>query len=73
MAYLRFEISGAVKMPLPQALQDALPTIKTKINQLKAYCEKINAGQPNEENTVRFKHHICRHDEGKPCDQEEDI
>ncbi len=73
MAYLRFEISGAVKMPLPQALQDALPVIKTKINQLKSYCEKINAGKPNEENTVRFKYHTCYHDEGKPCNPEIDI
>ena len=73
MSYLRFRIDGAIKQPLPQAVKDALPAIRAKILQLKNYCEKINAGLPNEENTISFKQHICRHDEGGACDSEVDI
>lgn len=73
MSYLRFTIDGAVKLPLPTALNNALPDIKAKLQTLKAYCSKINAGQSNEENTIRFKYHICHHDEYLPCEPEQDI
>jgi len=73
MSYLRFRMDLAVKRPIPQALQDRIPTIKEKICELKAYCEKINEGKPNEENTLRAKYHICHHDTGGPCEEEIEI
>lgn len=73
MSYLRFNLDLAVKQPIPSALQAKIPAIRDYIKQLKAYAEKINDGQPNEEMTVRAVYHICRHDEGKPCDPEIDI
>jgi hypothetical protein len=69
MAYVRFQIDGAI----PQATYNALPTatkaaIRNQLLQLKSLCQKIN-----NEDTVRFKYHICRHDEDKPCGEEQDI
>ncbi len=64
MAYIRFVIDGAV----PTATYDTLPAatkmaIRDKFRELKALCRKMNEGLPNEEATVRFKWHICHHDE----------
>jgi hypothetical protein len=74
MAYIRFNIDGAVYKPnydaLPAATKNA---IRDKFLQLKALCSKINEGTPIEENTVRFKWHICHHDEGLSCEPEQDI
>jgi hypothetical protein len=74
MDYIRFTIDGAV----PKAAYDALPAatktgIRDKFIQLKALCRKINEGLPNEEATVRFKYHICKHESGQSCDPEQDI
>ncbi len=87
MAFLRFEISLAVKedptgtlvagIKIPTALATKIPAIRQAIQTLKSFASKINAGKPNEENTVRFKRHICHHDEPGntiPCsDTEQDI
>lgn len=73
MSYLRFRMDLAVKRPIPDALRDQLHTIKGQICVLKAYCEKINEGHDNEENTVRAKYHICHHDTGEPCEAEIEI
>ncbi len=43
------------------------------VRRLQLQAVKINAGTSKEENTVRIKHHLCRHAEGLPCDPEEDI
>lgn len=73
MSYLRFNLDLAVKEPLPQALVDALPTIRGAILRLKSYASKINEGRANEEMTVRVVYHRCRHDEGAPCDPEREV
>ena len=78
MAFIRFQIDGAVPQAVYQALPAATKTaIRDKFLQLKALCRKMNAGLPNEENTVRFKYHICHHDEPnstiKCSDTEQDI
>ncbi len=73
MSYLRFTLDVAVKQPLPAALQTALPAIRQKIRDLKAYASKINEGQPNEEMTVKTKYHICHHDTNEPCEPENEI
>ncbi len=73
--YIKFIIVGAV----PKDTYDALPAatktgIRDKFLRLKALCVKINSGQPTEENTVRFKYHICHHSAGGvQCDPEQDI
>lgn len=36
-------------------------------------CEKINAGTPQEENTIKTKYHICKHELGLACPAEVDI
>ena len=74
MAFIRFRIDGAVYEPAYDALPAATKTaIRDKFRQLKALCSNINDGTPNEEDTVKFKYHICRHDEGLPCGEENDI
>jgi len=74
MAYIRFRIDGAVEQSAYNALPAATKTaIRGRFRQLKTFCSKINEGTPNEEDTVRFKYHICRHDEGKSCEPEIDI
>ncbi len=72
MSYLRFKIDLAIKQPIPAELQPRLPAIRDYIRQLKAYAMRINAGLPNEE-PMRATFHICRHDEGKPCEPEQEI
>ncbi len=69
MSHLRFTLDLAVKMPIPSALQTKLQAIKDRIKELKAFAEKINS----EENTIRATYHICHHDEGKPCEPEQEI
>jgi len=74
MAYIRFQIDGAVYKPNYDVLPDATKqAIRDKLRQLKVLCSKINEGTPNEEDTVRFKWHICRHDEFSHCEPESDI
>jgi len=74
MALIRFTLDLAI----PKVVYDAIPTatktaIRDKIRQLKALAVKINEGASNEEMTVTAKYHICHHDEGKPCEPEQDI
>ena len=73
MSYIRFNLDLAVKQPIPQALQNKLPVIRDAIKRLKAYASKINEGQANEEMTVRAVYHICHHDEGLPCEPEQEV
>lgn len=73
MSYLRFQLDLAIKQPIPDALKTKLPEIKDNIQRLKAYAEKINEGNVNEEMTVRAVYHICKHDEGLPCEPEQEI
>lgn len=74
MALMRFDIQLAI----PELVYNALPLAKKiaardAIRGLKALAVKINEGKPNEEMTVRAKFHRCFHDEGKPCEPEQDI
>ncbi len=77
MARIRFQLDLAI----PKAVYDAIPAAKklaalTVIRELKALAVKINAGQPNEEITVRAVWHICHHDEGAghpACEPEQEI
>jgi hypothetical protein len=71
MALIRFSLDLAI----PQAVYDTLPVVKKIavrgiIRELKTLSVKINKGKPNEENTVIASWHVCRHDEGLPCGEE---
>jgi len=76
MALIRFEISLAI----PEEVYNTIPLAKKQavrdaIRGLKALAVKINAGQPNEEMTIKASYHKCYHDElsNKPCDPEQEI
>jgi hypothetical protein len=87
MAHRRFTIDLAIPEVIPPALlQKPTPAqltalgnmtwieiVKEIITRLKGYSEKINAGTPKEEDTIRAKKHICRHADNLSCDSEEDI
>ena len=74
VALIRFTLDLA----LPETAYDAIPAskklaIKEGIKALKALAVKINAGQPNEEMTVRAVWHRCHHDTGGSCEPEQEI
>ncbi len=76
MALIRFQLDLAI----PEAVYNAIPDAKKlaardAIRGLKALAVKINAGQPNEEMTVRAVFHRCLHNETPPgpCGPEQDI
>ena len=73
MALLRINIDLAFPMPLSSTVQTRLNALKAEIVKAKAYAVVINAGQPNEEATVRAGYHVCRHDEGLPCEAEQEV
>lgn len=66
---------------IPDIAWDAIPLAKkqvviTVIRELKALAVKVNAGQPDEEMTVRVVWHKCYHDEGPghpQCGKDQDI
>jgi len=43
------------------------------VRAMKSLAVKINEGKDNEEMTVKAAYHICRHDEGGTCPDEQDI
>ena len=74
MSYFRFSLDLAVPEDVYKGISLAVKqNIRDRIRELKAYAQKINEGQANEEDTIRAKWHICRHDIGQPCDEEQDV
>ena len=74
MALIRFSLDLAI----PEATYNAIPAakklaVRDAIRDLKALSVKINAGQPNEEMTVRAVWHRCHHDTGGSCEAEQEI
>jgi len=66
--HISFALDLAIPMPLSQALQDKIPSIRTKIRQLKDYA--VNTGEA----AFSAKYHVCYHGEGgnhPPCNPEE--
>ena len=47
--------TGRVNKPLPSALVDALPSIKSNLTDLQSYAQKLNIGANNEEDTNRVE------------------
>ncbi len=71
MSYLRFTLDLAIPPEVYNAIPTATKTaIRDRIRQLKAVAVKINAGQPNEEMTVKAVYHICHHDDHQACEPE---
>ncbi len=67
-----------IQLAIPKAVYDALPAAKKlaardTIREVKALAVKINEGTPTEGMTVTATWHLCGHDEGKPCEPEQDI
>lgn len=60
---------------IPTALATRIPAIRQAVRDLKAYARRINAGQLNEEMTVRAVYHICHHEDTPtgPCGEEQEI
>ena len=55
MAGIRFMCTGRVNKPLPSALVDALPSIKSNLTDLQSYAQKLNIGAKNEEATNKVE------------------
>ena len=68
MAGTRVSIDLFFKDKTPQQVNKDFPQLLPVIKAAKKKASKINAGMDNEEMTVTARYHICRHDEGKPCD-----
>ena len=62
-----------IKEKLPQEVADHLTDYIREVRRAKKYAVKINEGQDNEEMTIIADYHICRHDEGKPCESSKEI
>ena len=74
MAYKRYVIDLAFKLPLPSTLTGQLTAFEATIrNVLRQSAGKINVGLINEEDTIKATWHICRHDENLPCEPEQEI
>jgi len=85
MAGLRYQIDGFIPedpngvlvpslgIKLPQTVVNHLPTLRDELRAIKSFTRKINEGYANEEATVRFTYHICKHDEAnpQPCVEQE--
>ena len=87
MAYLRLNTLLAINIgdcpdnPTVQQIKDRLPTEVAdhlvdyirEVRRAKKYATKINEGTDNEELTITANYHICRHDEGRACESEQEI
>ena len=74
MSFIRFSLDLAI----PKKVYDSIPAakktaIRDRIRELKAYAVKINEGQVNEEMTVKASYHICHHDTGEACEEEQKV
>jgi hypothetical protein len=71
----RFTLDLAIPQTVFEAISTAkIQTLKDNIRALKALAVKVNAGQPNEEMTVKATWHKCHHDETpSTCEPEQEI
>lgn len=73
MSGTRVKIDFFFKDKTPAQVNKDFPQLLPAIKAAKKKASMINEGKENEEMTVNAKYHICRHDEGKPCDPEVEI
>ena len=74
MALIRFSLDLAI----PQVVFNSIPAarktaFRDEVRALKALAVRINAGQPNEEMSVKASFHVCHHDTGQSCEAEQAI
>ena len=74
MSLIRFSLDLAI----PSAVFAAIPAarkaaFRDEVRALKALAVRINAGQGNEEMSVKASVHVCHHDGNQPCEPEQDI
>ena len=62
-----------IKAALPLELQSIIVDYYQKIQKVKSYAVKINAGVDNEEVSNTATYEICRHDIGKQCSPQREI
>ena len=65
-------------LAIPSAVFDSISDnnkqkFRNAVRILKSYAVKINEGADNEEVTIKASWHKCYHDEGKPCEAENEI
>ena len=73
MSLIRFNITGAVPLPLTSQQQDLWDRLRPILRILKTHSVVINPGMPGQEDITRFTHHICHHDTGGVCGVEQEI
>jgi len=75
MSLVRIQIDLAIPSEVAQktAVRAKLLELYALIKLAKTYSVKINEGLPNEEMTVVAQYHTCRHDEGLPCGELQEI
>lgn len=72
MAHMRYNIDLAFKMPVSVGTQAKVDKLVTEILAAKDVADTINPGEDNAE-PPNATSHICRHDEGLPCDPPEPL
>ena len=72
MAHRVYTIRLAFKMPVPAATQAHVDKLVAEIVEAAKLADTVNLGQDNAEAPIALTH-ICRHDEGLPCDPPEPI
>ena len=71
MSYLRYRLDLAFKEPVPVQVRNRLNALENELKLLLKNAEIINEGLGNEENTKKAGKHICHHDTGESCEEEE--
>ena len=69
---------GFLSLAIPKDVWDSIPIAKKvafrdAVLAIKACAVKINEGQASEEITIKASWHWCGHDDGKPCEPEQEI
>ena len=74
MSLIRFNLDLAIPSVVFNSIPAARKTaFRDEVRALKALAVRINAGQPNEEMSVKASFHVCHHDTGQSCEAEQDI
>ena len=71
--YLRYRLDLAFEEPVSKQDLKIIKDMEKLVKDAKKKAKKINQGKPNEENTIYATYHVCRHEQGLPCDPEIDI
>ncbi len=73
MAFKRVTIDLAFPIPMSVETQARINAFLDAAKRLKPHARKINPGLANEEITVKAVQHICHHDTGGACEDEQEI